>query len=35
MGGAAFCSREVSATVEIGVSPFRLFGLFGLYCLFG
>jgi hypothetical protein len=35
MDSAAFCSREESATVVIGVSPFRFFGLFGLYCLFG
>jgi hypothetical protein len=30
MGSAAFCSREESATVVIGVSHSCLFGLFGL-----
>ena len=35
MVDAAFCSREESTTVVIGVSPFRLFGLFGLSRLFG
>jgi hypothetical protein len=29
MDGAAFCSREEHVTVVIGVSQFRLFGLFG------
>ena len=35
MEGAAFCSREVSATVVIGVSLSCSFGLFGLSRLFG
>ena len=35
MDGEAFCSRRESTTVVIGVSTSRLFGLFGLSCLFG
>jgi hypothetical protein len=31
MDGAAFCSREESTTVVIGVSLSCLFGLFGLF----
>ena len=35
MVGAAFCSREESTTVVIGVSPSCLVGLFGLSGLSG